>query len=86
VVQRPDGQRLLTFTRFDVDPGLDVDVYLVAGDGSDVSDRVDLGSLKGNVGDQQYEISDDADLNRYRTVVLWCKPFTVRIAVAQLDV
>jgi hypothetical protein len=86
VVQRPGGQRLLTFTRFDVDPGPDVDVYLVAGDGSDVSDRVELGSLKGNVGDQQYEIPDDANLNRYRTVVLWCKPFTVRIAVAQLDV
>ena len=76
----------MTFTEFDVDPGVDVDVYLVPGDGSDVSDRVELGNLKGNVGDQQYEIPADADLNRYSTVVLWCKPFTVRIAVAELDV
>ena len=86
VVQRATGQRLLTFADFDVDPGIDVDVYLVPGDGGDVSDRVDLGSLKGNVGDQQYEIPADADLKRYGTVVLWCKPFTVRIAVAQLNV
>ena len=85
VVQEPSGRRTLTFTEFDVDPGVDVDVYLVPGDGSDVSDRVELGNLKGNVGDQQYEIPVDADLNRYGTVVLWCKPFTVRIAVAELD-
>ena len=85
VVQQPGGQRLLTFSRFDVDPGVDVDVFLVPGDGSDVSDRVELGDLKGNVGDQQYEIPANADLNRYRTVVLWCNPFTVRIAVAELS-
>jgi uncharacterized membrane protein YhaH (DUF805 family) len=84
VVQQPGGGRLLTFSRFDVDPGVDVDVFLVPGDGSDVSDRIELGSLKGNVGDQQYEVPADADLNRYATVVLWCNPFTVRIAVAPL--
>ena len=51
----------------------------------DVSDRVELGGLKGNVGDQQYEIPADTDLGAYSYVVLWCKPFTVRIAVAALD-
>lgn len=86
VVQEPSGGRLLTFTEFDVDPGVDVDVYLVPGDGSDVSDRIELGNLKGNVGNQQYEIPAGADLSRYGTVVLWCKPFTVRIAVATLNV
>ena len=30
VVEQPDGERLLTFTEFDVDPGVDVDVYLSA--------------------------------------------------------
>ena len=42
-------------------------------------------SLKGNVGDQQYEIPADANLNHYGTVVLYCTPFTVRIAVAELS-
>jgi hypothetical protein len=54
------------------------------GDSPDVSDRVELGNLKGNVGDQHYDIPAEANLNRYGTVVLWCNPFTVRIAVAVL--
>ena len=84
-VVRRDGKRVLTFTRFDVDPGADVRVYLTPGDGSDVDDRVSLGGLKGNVGDQQYAIPAGADLRRYSTVVLWCRPFTVRIATAPLS-
>ncbi len=83
VVAAPGGERLLTFTEFDVDPGVDVEVYLST-DPEDVSDRVELGGLKGNVGDQQYEIPESADLRRYSNVVLWCTPFTVRIAVAPL--
>ena len=74
---------MLTFTDFDVDPGVEVEVYLTPGTDS-VDDRVELGGLKGNVGDQQYEIPADADLRRYDTVILWCTPFTVRIAVAPL--
>ena len=85
VIDRPADGRVLTFTRFDVDPGVDVDVFLSASP-TDVSDRIELGGLKGNVGDQQYEIPAGADLRRYPNVVLWCNPFTVRIAVAELDV
>ena len=84
-VVRRNGKRVLTFTRFDVDPGADVRVYLTPGDGRDVDDRVELGSLKGNVGDQQYTVPPGADLRRYSTVVLWCRPFTVRIATAPLS-
>ncbi len=84
VVEQPGGERLLTFTEFDVDPGVDVEVYLTPSTES-VEDRVELGGLKGNVGDQQYEIPADADLREYHNVILWCTPFTVRIAVAELD-
>jgi hypothetical protein len=84
IVEEPDGDRQLTFTRFDVDPGAAVEVYLTP-DTGDVADRVELGELKGNVGDQQYEVPPGADLRRYDSVVLWCTPFTVRIAVAELS-
>ncbi len=84
IVEEPDGDRVLTFTDFDVDPGSNVDVYLSASP-SDVSDRVELGDLKGNVGDQQYEIPPSADLGDYPNVVLYCIPFSVRIAVAETD-
>ncbi len=83
VVRDADGARTLTFTEFDVDPGVKVEVWLTRDEAS-VDDRVELGGLKGNVGDQQYAIPADADLGAYDTVVLYCTPFTVRIAVAPL--
>jgi hypothetical protein len=84
VVEQPDGERVLTFTRFDVDPGVDVDVYLAPEPGG-IDGGVKLGDLKGNVGDQQYAIPAGTDLREHANVVLWCVPFTVRIAVARLD-
>jgi hypothetical protein len=84
VISSPDGERTLVFTDFDVDPGVDVQVYLTP-DTEGVDDRVELGGLKGNIGDQQYSIPGDADLSRYDSVVLWCTPFTVRIATAELQ-
>jgi len=49
------------------------------GDGS-----VDLGRLKGNIGDQQYDIPAGTDLSRYATVVIMCRAFTVGFARARL--
>ena len=83
VIDQASGPQVLTFTDFDVDPGAAVEVWLTTGP-NETSDRVDLGNLKGNVGDQQYEIPAGTDLDKYATVVLYCTPFTVRIAVAPL--
>ncbi len=85
VVRRPDGSRVLTLSGgFRIDPGPKVQVYLVRGNGDDVSDHVDLGKLKGSKGDQQYRIPASADLSTHRTVVFWCVPFTSTLAVAAL--
>ena len=89
IVELADGGSVLTFSEFDIDPGAgDVRVYLAADDpqsDTDVSDFVDLGELKGSQGDQQYEIGDDVDLKKYDTAVVWCIPFTTRLAQASLD-
>lgn len=79
-----DG-RVLTLTDFEVEPGPDLRVYLVRGDGKDTGDHVDLGGLKGNKGDQQYDLPKDTDLGRYRTVVIWCRSFSVAFARATLS-
>jgi hypothetical protein len=55
-----------------------------AADESQVEDHVDLGGLKGNRGDQQYTVPADVDLPRYRTVVIWCRAFSVLFARAPL--
>lgn len=84
LVDTGGGRRVLTFSRFDVSPGPDVDVYLTT-DTASIGDRVELGDLKGNVGDQQYEVPASVDLARYDSVILYCVSFTVRIAVAPLS-
>ena len=43
-----------------------------------------LGSLKGNVGNQNYEIPADADVNALFSVVIYCSPFHVVFSVAPL--
>jgi hypothetical protein len=79
--------RLLTLTRFETDNGPDLRVYLSTPDANQDSAGaafVDLGELKGNVGDQQYEIPRDADLERLTKVVIWCRAFSVGFGAAPL--
>ena len=45
---------------------------------------MEVGVLKGNLGDQNYEVSSDLDLNKYRAVTIWCKRFGVNFATAPL--
>jgi hypothetical protein len=83
-----DGDRILRLTNFKTSNGPDVHVYLVGAD--DVSaavqrgDFVDLGTIKGNIGDQNYALTHDLDLSKYRTVSIWCKRFSVNFGAAPL--
>lgn len=70
------GQRFLRFEGFATDNGPDVNVYLVNSAAGGVTDIVDLGDLKGNIGDQNYEIPAGVDLTTYDTVLLWCVRFS----------
>jgi hypothetical protein len=85
VIRLARGGRVLTLTDFEVDNGPDLRLYLVAGparDEDEVRDFVDLGALKGNRGDQQYELPAGLDLDRYSTAVVWCRAFSVLFARA----
>jgi hypothetical protein len=91
VYQLADGKRILRFTNFETSNGPDVRVYLVAANDASDSDTVkkagfvELGALKGNIGDQNYDIASDLDLNKYRAVTIWCKRFSVNFATAPLN-
>lgn len=78
------GQRFLRFEDFTTDNGPDLNVYLVNSSTGDVSDFVDLGDLTGNVGEQNYEIPLDVDLDVYDRVVIWCVRFGVGFGSASL--
>jgi len=88
--QLPDGKRVLRLTNFETSNGPDVRVYLVAANDASDNDTVtkagfvELGSLKGNIGDQNYDIPADTDLSKYRAVTIWCKRFSVNFGTAPL--
>ena len=81
--------RFVRLEDFEVTNGPDLHVLLVPhGDPmsrDDVTGYVDLGSLKGNLGNQNYEIPPDLDLSQYRSVVIYCQPFHVLFSVAPLS-
>jgi len=85
-----DGSRVLRFTSFSTSNGPDVHVYMVASDDAkDVATVqqagfIDLGVIKGNVGDQNYTLGPDVDLSKYRAVSVWCKRFSVNFGAAPL--
>jgi hypothetical protein len=87
VIELPNGQRKLTFTDFETDNGPDLRVYVTKGDpseGGDIGEFIDLGALKGNVGNQQYDVPNDLDLADYKAVVVWCRAFSVGFTSAPL--
>jgi hypothetical protein len=81
---------VLRLTDFATSNGPDVRVYLVAA--PDASDNetvtqagfIELGKLKGNQGDQNYDVPADLDLTKYRAVTIWCRRFSVNFATAPL--
>jgi hypothetical protein len=85
-----DGSRVLRFTGFSTSNGPDVHVYMVAADDAKDSASVvragfiDLGTIKGNMGDQNYILGPDVDLSKYRAVSVWCKRFSVNFGAARL--
>ena len=85
------GKRVLRLTDFATSNGPDVRVYLVAA--PDAADNetvtragfVELGKLKGNQGDQNYDVPADLNLGKkYRAVTIWCRRFSVNFGTAPL--
>ena len=88
--QLADGKKMLRLTDFATSNGPDVHVYLVAADDAKDNDTVtkagfiDIGSLKGNIGDQNYDLPANTDLAKYHAVTIWCKRFSVNFGTAPL--
>ena len=90
VFQLADGTKTLRLTDFATSNGPDVHVYLVASGDAKDNDTVtkagfiDVGILKGNIGDQNYDLPANTDLAKYRAVTIWCKRFGVNFGTAPL--
>ena len=94
ILELPDGSRILRLEGLDTSDGPDLHVWLtdapviegtagwyVFDDGA----YLDLGGLKANKGDQNYEIPAAAELGDYSSVSIWCARFAVSFAAAELN-
>ena len=86
-----DGSQILRLEDFQVTNGPDLRVYLTRAQNPEGAGEVtgpghlELSKLKGNMGNQNYPIPDDADVSAFNSVVIFCKPFKVIFSVAPLE-
>lgn len=93
IYKTAEGKQYLRLTDFTTSNGPDVHVVLArAGDKTldqeivkGTLDSVELGALKGNQGDQNYDLPATADLNQYQAVVIYCERFHAIFGVAKLE-
>ena len=60
------------------------DLYVYLSTDKSASDFVNLGKLKANNGNQNYNIPTGTDLKKYDNVLIWCKSFSVLFGSAEL--
>lgn len=82
VLERAGGGQVLRLEDFFSTNGPELHVYLSTDKGD--GDYIDLGLLKGNRGNQNYDIPAGTDLTVHDNVLIWCKPFGVLFGSAEL--
>ncbi len=92
IYELEDGSRILRLENFDVTNGPELHVFVSPNPAPESSEELmgsgylDLGPLKGNRGDQNYEIPADAVLpDGEFSIVIYCEPFSVVFATATVS-
>jgi Electron transfer DM13 len=92
IYKEANGQLVLRLTNFKTSNGPDVHVVLIAAKDADddanflksSTERLELGALKGNEGDQNYTIPAGTDLDKFQTVSIYCVRFNANFGAAPL--
>jgi hypothetical protein len=89
ILRLSDGRHVARLEGLDTSNGPDLYVYLSANSARGVADRFDdeyvsLGRLRGNLGDQNYDVPVGTDLERFATLVIWCDRFDAVFGAADL--
>jgi hypothetical protein len=93
IYREADGRLILRLTNFKTSNGPDVHVVLIAAKDADddanflknSTERLELGTLKGNEGDQNYDIPAGTDLKKFQTVSIYCERFNANFGAAPLE-
>jgi Electron transfer DM13 len=84
VIPLGDKSSILRLENFKSTNGPNVHLYLATDKAA--SNFIDLGRLKANNGNQNYNIPVETDLSKYNMVLIWCKDFSVLFGSAQLKI
>jgi hypothetical protein len=83
IIPLQDGSNILRLENLRVTNGPDLYVYLSPD--KSISNFVNVGKLKANNGNQNYDIPAATDLSKYDTILIWCRPFSVLFGSAELN-
>ena len=78
------GSYVLRFEDFSVLNGPDLRVYLSPDPSGYATGAVELGKLKATDGSFNYDLPAGIDPRTFQSVVIWCQPFEVQFAHAEL--
>jgi hypothetical protein len=90
VYRLEDSSHVLRLENLDIFNGPALYVYAVGTQDANDSETVkeagflNLGPLKGNKGNQTYELPAQFDPEKHRSISIWCKRFSVNFATAPL--
>jgi len=82
ITEAAPAQYTLRFEDFSVQNGPDLYVYLSTNPAGFAPDAINLGRLKASDGAFNYDIPAGTDISRVRSVVVWCRQFSVLFATA----
>ena len=93
IYKTADGREYLRLTDFSTSNGPDVHVLLARSNDEKLKqeivkgqvDSVELGLLKGNQGDQNYDLPASVNLKKYDAAVIYCNRFHAVFGVARLE-
>jgi hypothetical protein len=91
VFRLSDGTLILRLEEFKVTNGPDLYVFLsghpAPRSGSQVHEggALEVARLKGNIGNQNYALLPNVDLSKFKSVVVYCKQFSVVFSTAELS-
>jgi hypothetical protein len=85
LIETAPGTFVVRLEDFEVRNGPDLFVYLSPKANGYADGAVELGKLKADKGNQNYNVPAGVDPTSARSVVIWCKQFSVLFATAPLD-
>ena len=85
LIETAPGVYAIRLEDFEVRNGPDLYVYLSPAADGYTDAAIELGRLKADRGNQNYEVPAGAPVGDVRSVVIWCKQFAVQFAWAPLS-